>query len=358
MVQAGRIGCRGPPRERGRDGQAHLDGDAPGTGRRRASTSTWAWTRLPADGCVAVLHEVRDPGNAGTVLRSADAAGAGGVVFTETSVDVYNPKTVRASAGSLFHLPVVREVDDGGRDRPSPRRRTIGSSRCRRRARATSTTRIWRGRSPSCSATRPTGCPTEVVGRADAVVRVPHAGRAESLNLAAAATVCLFEWARRRRRTPGARPSRRSSPPPRTTSARPLTAMKGFGYAPREALGHHDRRAARHDAPGDRVRRRPDGHDRPPARRRGAARGGAASSSSPSRSTSRSSSPTLAENRRPRPRPPARRVARRGRHRSCVDPAAPADHVARPSSRRRCGGRARAPSRSRPSATAGACACA
>ena len=54
---------------------------------------------LPADGCVAVLHEVRDPGNAGTVLRSADAAGAGGVVFTDTSVDVYNPKTVRASAG-------------------------------------------------------------------------------------------------------------------------------------------------------------------------------------------------------------------------------------------------------------------
>src|SRR4029078_12511449 len=52
----------------------------------------------------------RDPGNAGTVLRSADAAGAGGVVFTETSVDVYNPKTVRASAGSLFHLPVVRDV--------------------------------------------------------------------------------------------------------------------------------------------------------------------------------------------------------------------------------------------------------
>src|SRR2546428_7945239 len=63
---------------------------------------------LPAEGCVAVLHEVRDPGNAGTLLRSADAAGASGVVFTQTSVDLYNPKTVRASAGSLFHLPVVR----------------------------------------------------------------------------------------------------------------------------------------------------------------------------------------------------------------------------------------------------------
>ena len=63
---------------------------------------------LPDTGCVAVLHEVRDPGNAGTVLRSADAAGATAIVFTETSVDVYNPTTVRASAGSLVHLPVVR----------------------------------------------------------------------------------------------------------------------------------------------------------------------------------------------------------------------------------------------------------
>src|SRR3989442_2770800 len=62
----------------------------------------------PASGCVAVLAAVRDPGNAGTVLRSADAAGAAGVVFCESSVDTYNPKTVRASAGSLFHLPVVR----------------------------------------------------------------------------------------------------------------------------------------------------------------------------------------------------------------------------------------------------------
>src|SRR5439155_11585907 len=60
---------------------------------------------------VPVLVEVRDPGNAGTVLRSADASGADAVVFTRSSVDVYNPKTVRATAGSLFHVPVVRDVD-------------------------------------------------------------------------------------------------------------------------------------------------------------------------------------------------------------------------------------------------------
>ncbi|CAM5504209.1 RNA methyltransferase OS=Streptomyces fumanus OX=67302 GN=GCM10018772_46930 PE=4 SV=1 [Streptomyces fumanus] len=56
---------------------------------------------------VAVLAHVRDPGNAGTVLRCADAAGAEAVVLTDASVDLYNPKAVRASVGSLFHLPVA-----------------------------------------------------------------------------------------------------------------------------------------------------------------------------------------------------------------------------------------------------------
>lgn len=61
-------------------------------------------------GVVPILCSVRDPGNAGAILRSADASGAAGVVFSSDSVDVYNAKTVRASAGSLFHLPVVRDV--------------------------------------------------------------------------------------------------------------------------------------------------------------------------------------------------------------------------------------------------------
>src|SRR5205823_5301192 len=65
----------------------------------------------PRPALAAVLAGVREPGNAGAVLRSADAAGAGAVVLTETSVDPYNGKAVRASAGSLFHLPLVRDGD-------------------------------------------------------------------------------------------------------------------------------------------------------------------------------------------------------------------------------------------------------
>ena len=61
----------------------------------------------PAPSLAVILANVRDPGNAGTILRTADAAGAGGVIFAGSSVDPYNSKCVRASAGSLFHLPVV-----------------------------------------------------------------------------------------------------------------------------------------------------------------------------------------------------------------------------------------------------------
>jgi len=62
---------------------------------------------IPAEGLILLLHDVRDPGNAGTLIRSADAAGASGVIFTGSSVDPFNPKTMRSTAGSIFHVPVA-----------------------------------------------------------------------------------------------------------------------------------------------------------------------------------------------------------------------------------------------------------
>jgi TrmH family RNA methyltransferase len=184
---------------------------------------------LGADGCVAVLHEVRDPGNAGTIVRSTDAAGGTGVVFTASSVDVYNEKTVRASAGSVFHVPIVR-------DAPTPA--AIEALRQRGfRILAMDAA----GEEPLYATDvvqRPVafvfgneaaGLPDDVVRLADATVRVPHAGRAESLNLAAAATVCLFDWARRRA---GAGAELETLITAAAHDIRsPLTAMKGFGYA-------------------------------------------------------------------------------------------------------------------------------
>jgi len=183
---------------------------------------------VPATGCVAVLHEVRDPGNAGTIVRSADAAGAAGVVFGAASVDVYNPKTVRACAGSVFHLPIVREM---------PTADVIAGLRERGHrilamdahgSNSLYTTDVS-GPVAFIFGNEAHGLPQEVVSSADATVRVPHAGAAESLNLAAAATICLFEHARRRG-------SKGESLETLIAAAAhdirsPLTAMKGFGYA-------------------------------------------------------------------------------------------------------------------------------
>jgi RNA methyltransferase, TrmH family len=146
---------------------------------------------------VAVAAEIRDPGNAGTVLRTADAAGAGAVIFAGDAVDPYNGKCVRASAGSLFHVDVVRDrgdvltelraaglqilaatgygdadlddlLDDGVLARPT----------------------AWLFGSEAH------GLPAELLRAADRQVRVPIYGGAESLNLAAAAAVCLYASAR------------------------------------------------------------------------------------------------------------------------------------------------------------------
>jgi len=150
-------------------------------------------------GCI--LYSARDPGNAGTVLRSADAAGAGAVVFTTSSVDVYNPKAVRSSAGSLFHVPVTREVTvQDAVDAFRGERANVYA------AAADGGADLYEldlsGPSVFLFGNEAWGLPDEIAGLADATVRVPIAGRAESLNLAAAASICLFEAARQRRGQP------------------------------------------------------------------------------------------------------------------------------------------------------------
>ncbi|MGL4744430.1 MAG: TrmH family RNA methyltransferase [Dermatophilaceae bacterium] len=153
---------------------------------------------------LVLLVEVRDPGNAGTVIRAADATGADAVLVSVASVDVWAPKAVRSTAGSLFHLPVLtglgvadalaamkmhgirRLAADGAGDTPLPDA-DLSVAHC------------WvmgneaRGLSP------------EVRAACDDVVRVPVHGPAESLNLAMAAMVCLYEAANQQVRTPGAR---------------------------------------------------------------------------------------------------------------------------------------------------------
>ncbi|MGK5673045.1 TrmH family RNA methyltransferase [Micromonospora sp. URMC 106] len=151
---------------------------------------------------VAVLAEIRDPGNAGTVLRTADAAGAGVVVFAGDAVDPYNGKCVRASAGSLFHVDVVRAPDPLD---------VVAALRAAGLAVLATTGYGEHDLDDLADAGRlaaPTawlfgseahGLPEQLTAAADARVRVPLHGRAESLNLAAAAAVCLYASARAQR---------------------------------------------------------------------------------------------------------------------------------------------------------------
>ncbi|HEX4101294.1 MAG TPA: RNA methyltransferase [Pseudonocardiaceae bacterium] len=154
---------------------------------------------------VAVLAAVADPGNAGTVLRVADAAGAGAVLFAGDAVDPHNGKCVRASTGSVFHLAVGVE--------PDPLRAV---SACRQAGLQLLAADARTGRDlddvvDAGTLAAPTawlfgneahGLDRELLAAADHIVAVPLHGRAESLNLAAAAAICLYASARAHRQRP------------------------------------------------------------------------------------------------------------------------------------------------------------
>lgn len=157
---------------------------------------------------IAVLARIRDPGNAGTVLRCADAAGADAVLFTDASVDVYNPKCVRSSAGSVFHLPVV-VGQDLARLAPTLRedgvRLVAADGSGTDELEATVDAGGLAGPTAWVFGNEAWGLPEETRALTDAVVRVPVYGAAESLNLATAAAICLYASARAQRAPGGCR---------------------------------------------------------------------------------------------------------------------------------------------------------
>jgi TrmH family RNA methyltransferase len=152
---------------------------------------------------VAICEEVRDPGNLGTIIRAADAAGADAVVLTGRTVDPYNPKVVRATTGSLFHLPV-----SVGGDLADVVARAHAAG-VRILAADVKGDDLLQARAEGVLA-EPTawlfgnearGLEDEALERADRVLKLPIFGKAESLNLATAASVCLYESAFAQRAT-------------------------------------------------------------------------------------------------------------------------------------------------------------
>lgn len=151
---------------------------------------------------VALCADARDPGNAGAVIRCADAAGADAVILAGHSVDAYNAKVVRASAGSLFHLPVVNDVSVWEAVA------ALQSRGCQVLAADGTATMTLDDMLDAGRLGSPTtwlfgneawGLPDKTRALADHVVAVPLYGQAESLNLATASAVCLYASARAQR---------------------------------------------------------------------------------------------------------------------------------------------------------------
>lgn len=152
---------------------------------------------LAAARLVLVCCEVGDPGNAGTIVRTADAAGADAVVFAGASVDPRNPKVVRASAGSLFHLPVVHGVGWAEVERAC-RRAGLRLVAADAAAPARYTDVDLAGPTALVVGNEAHGLDPRVRAGCDLAVSVPIHGRAESLNVAAAVAVLTYEAARQR----------------------------------------------------------------------------------------------------------------------------------------------------------------
>ncbi len=151
---------------------------------------------------VAVLAEIRDPGNAGTLVRTADAVGADAVVFAGTCVDPYNGKSVRASAGSIFHLPVVCDVglaEAAGALRAAGLRVLAADGAADRDLDAIEAAGGLAGPTAWVFGNEARGLSPVAVAVADERLRVPMTGRAESLNVGAAAAICLYASARAHR---------------------------------------------------------------------------------------------------------------------------------------------------------------
>ena len=150
---------------------------------------------LPLGACrILVLHDMRDPGNVGTMIRSADALGATAVVLTAHCADPYEPKVVRATAGSLFHLPVVEimwaelevwaKTNDFALVTSCPTAKyELGDAKLPERA------LVIVGNEAH-------GLPEDILQQSDLMVKIPMRGKAESLNASTAAAIILYEYLR------------------------------------------------------------------------------------------------------------------------------------------------------------------
>ena len=153
---------------------------------------------LLKDKCILLLlNEIQDPGNLGTIIRAADAFKATGIILSKGTVDLYNPKTLRASMGSIFHLPIatsadildtIKMLDEMGAMLLAS---SLRSDLCIDKVDLTQNICFIIGNEAR-------GLPDEIVMLSDKVITIPILGSAESLNVALSCAIMLYEAARQR----------------------------------------------------------------------------------------------------------------------------------------------------------------
>ncbi|MBO0775002.1 MAG: RNA methyltransferase [Actinobacteria bacterium] len=168
----------------------------------RGRTGGLASLRVGPDSLLVALHEIGNPGNLGTIIRTADAAGAAGVVLLGNSTDPFDPAAVKASMGALFAVPVVQEPAAAAFFGWAER---AGVTVVTTSGRAADT--FWEARCPLPAAfllgAEGPGLPAGLLARGSRQVRIPMVGTAESLNLAVAAGLLLYEARRQHGGLPG-----------------------------------------------------------------------------------------------------------------------------------------------------------
>ncbi len=155
--------------------------------KQQPALTDFSWKQ----GLVLVLDGVRDPGNVGTIIRTADAAGAKAVILLSETAELFNPKVVRSTMGSLFHLPVFTDVTKDellnwckAKQLPLWVTCLEGSENLFKVS--------WPERTVLVMGSEAQGANPELIAKADKKVRLPMEGKAESLNVAVAAGICLF----------------------------------------------------------------------------------------------------------------------------------------------------------------------
>jgi TrmH family RNA methyltransferase len=145
-----------------------------------------------------VLDTIQDPGNLGTMLRAGEAAGVTGVLMNDTTVDIYNPKVVRATMGTIYRMPFYTTKDLLG---DIDHLRKLGVTFYAAHLQAENSYEAFSYREPTAFliGNEANGLSDEVAAKTDKRIRIPMKGSVESLNAAMAATVLMFEAARQRR---------------------------------------------------------------------------------------------------------------------------------------------------------------